>query len=36
MGAGDIKRKLRLKIKELRLARKLKQAGTFNNLGRSG
>ena len=36
MGAGDIKRKLGLRLKELRLARKLKQAGAFNNLGRSG
>ena len=29
MGAGDIKRKLGLRLKELRLARKLKQAGAF-------
>ena len=36
MGADDIKRKLGLRIKELRLARKLKQAGAFNHLGRSG
>ena len=36
MGAGDIKRKLGLRLKELRLARKLKQAGAFNNFGRFG